>query len=824
MDLPTCPSCNQSVLDEDASDCPFCGASLSGSGKPKAQTSVKPPPSRPMAKPARKLNQEGASAASAQKTAADEEDGHDIIAADQEAIKRAFPVSRQRVKGYTYEVVCPMCEAPGYVPKKAAGMDVKCHNPACMVPIFTAPAIEKKVEEPEPESGLSPLIYGGVAVAVILLGVGGYFLFSRGSSQRRPKVVNTPPPPVATKQIDKTDETEKDPQDVVERGPSLETIQRDALTNLMKLTSRAPRTRKPQAIRWSVESAARMGDVSEAQKQMGQLKSVARTLAFLQTTPMVAIGWQQLKTGDSAGLEKSLAEARSAADQLRPQGRYRYDAAVSLAALLAATGHMDDARELISKHQSSDPLGNLSAGIMIACEVADFDYAAAERAAPIGGWSAPQYSAVSALLVGHGYPDVALNWAAQTGDTKTRCEATMAWAEFLIRESSKEELPGNLAKIRTEIEKLSTASQALLQARLAWVLTDIKSVEPAQQAAAAAEKILSGIKQPAPVIFSNYKAVIDYNFPEKTPSELTALAWAEMARWQLANNKTEAGIASLQNSMQFTRAIAPGTLPVQKRIEQISSLGALSMRRELKNALNLPNDDEARSSFDTYNRYCNRLQTLASERFELQVKIIEALIGPNALEGIANLIREADSPNAGDVREAFLSTRLPDLLAGQFRLAGKAAEADELLRLIPQSAPQLGIQLAKIEASLAQENVRSAADQLSKLDVERNQHSRIFLSHIGNLVQKGQWKQAMQICLRLEQKSLSEEGLLLLSGQTTVLGKPSELIAFAKSQKPTLVDRISINVGIVLGLARHSEMGVKPVPPQSEQTAARTEQ
>ncbi len=33
MDLPTCPACGQSVLDDDAVDCPFCGASLKGGGK-----------------------------------------------------------------------------------------------------------------------------------------------------------------------------------------------------------------------------------------------------------------------------------------------------------------------------------------------------------------------------------------------------------------------------------------------------------------------------------------------------------------------------------------------------------------------------------------------------------------------------------------------------------------------------------------------------------------------------------------------------------------------------------------------------------------------
>ena len=40
MDFPVCPSCRQSVIDDDAVDCPFCGASMKA--KPGAKPTPKP--------------------------------------------------------------------------------------------------------------------------------------------------------------------------------------------------------------------------------------------------------------------------------------------------------------------------------------------------------------------------------------------------------------------------------------------------------------------------------------------------------------------------------------------------------------------------------------------------------------------------------------------------------------------------------------------------------------------------------------------------------------------------------------------------------------
>src|SRR4051812_13176390 len=156
MDLPTCPACKQSVLDEEAVECPFCGAPMKGGASAaRPGAAAKPPAAKsPAARPG--TSKTGSSPDIAARSSAgrgrpektDDEPAapaadDDPFAIDPSVAASAIPVSRQPGPGKPLEVVCPMCETKGFVSLKAAGKQVKCCNPQCMVPIFTAPAPEK---------------------------------------------------------------------------------------------------------------------------------------------------------------------------------------------------------------------------------------------------------------------------------------------------------------------------------------------------------------------------------------------------------------------------------------------------------------------------------------------------------------------------------------------------------------------------------------------------------------------------------------------------------------------------------------------------------
>ncbi|MFP6701458.1 MAG: zinc ribbon domain-containing protein, partial [Planctomycetaceae bacterium] len=169
MDLPSCPACNQSVLDDDAIHCPFCGASMSGDA-----TSV-PVPQHPtptttpaqtdseLDKAATDDSPQPTGPTNQLKTAAPPSpDGSDPFAIDPTVSKQAIPAAPKATRKRTWRVHCPMCDTPGFLPRQAAGHDVKCANPECLVPIFTAPASSDETPPPpEPDNPETTNAAGG---------------------------------------------------------------------------------------------------------------------------------------------------------------------------------------------------------------------------------------------------------------------------------------------------------------------------------------------------------------------------------------------------------------------------------------------------------------------------------------------------------------------------------------------------------------------------------------------------------------------------------------------------------------------------------------
>ena len=125
------------------------------------------------------------------KPAAGKPDDDDPFAVDKNAGGKVIAVSPSPTKGRTVEVVCPMCETHGYISPRAAGQEVKCCNPECLVPTFTAPAAEKKAEPPPPPPPKkSSALMWGIMAAVVVAGVGVYaFVGGFGGADPNPKVV-----------------------------------------------------------------------------------------------------------------------------------------------------------------------------------------------------------------------------------------------------------------------------------------------------------------------------------------------------------------------------------------------------------------------------------------------------------------------------------------------------------------------------------------------------------------------------------------------------------------------------------------------------------
>ncbi|MCA9118370.1 MAG: hypothetical protein KDA79_25070, partial [Planctomycetaceae bacterium] len=376
MDLPSCPACGQSVLDDDTDECPFCGASMSG--KPSAGgAAVSKAPSRPAAaaapekkgKPAATASRAAASASKgsspgkAQKAA-----GDDPFETEGTAAVKAIQLLPAPRPGRQWEVICPMCETPGYTATKASGREVRCANSGCLVPVFTAPEYEAPVAppEPEPEKARWPIVAGVTLAGCALVAAVGYFaLFydSEGGLSEKdlgaPFVRNAPEPKDDPENPDGTGESpgvELNPFDTTSGGgnsdqtaragdlPAAAELPGTMLAELVKESQQAPPSQKAASRRLIAEAYAQLGQLEAAREQLAQLDKVRRnSLEFYRIPPLTRIAWRQLVDGEAAAAKQTLDEALQAASQLESFGRVPLDYATLLSGALVAANRASEA-------------------------------------------------------------------------------------------------------------------------------------------------------------------------------------------------------------------------------------------------------------------------------------------------------------------------------------------------------------------------------------------------------------------------------------------------------------------------------------------------
>ncbi|MCA9098970.1 MAG: hypothetical protein KDA36_11310, partial [Planctomycetaceae bacterium] len=146
-------------------------------------------------------------------------------------VSHAIPVSKSRTPRTPEAVTCPMCDTTGYIPAQAFGRDVKCPNPECLAPIFTAPhknstsPAEPTRERKKRDSGVPlPLVISiSTLVGIVALGV-SWFIYVRKPVTPKPVATsNRSSRPIdqtsATSQTEQTQEQATEPEVVVERPP-----------------------------------------------------------------------------------------------------------------------------------------------------------------------------------------------------------------------------------------------------------------------------------------------------------------------------------------------------------------------------------------------------------------------------------------------------------------------------------------------------------------------------------------------------------------------------------------------------------------------------
>jgi hypothetical protein len=698
--LPTCPGCKQSVLDDDAEFCPFCGASMKG-GKP-----GKAPPPKPASKPAAPKASSSAAApatpppankptkaaaksgsADTPKASSDDDDPFGVGAA---SASRAIALSPRPAKGKTTRLVCPMCETQGFAGPDTAGKEVKCCNEKCPLPIFTSPKAESAANAspmpqaaPEVKKSNGVMIMAAVSMVAVAAGSVWFFILNDPAANIKPAPLPPPTPnnvaPIDVAKVDPAAEEKEKAKIKVEKPAKERAAElRAQILPMMVDVSRVSENNRSKHYcrRLTAEACVEAGDLKLAKENIEQLvKLEPKQLRFHREIPLAQISWQELAAGNGEAAKAALNEAATAVSELPDFGRFTFEVTTDLAALQFAQGQTEEAQSLMQKNSlPAGSSGTLSAVLRRAHLLQTFNLDEAASSLPVIPWKSPQWVVTTTTLVLRGHADKALAWAKLAPDAETRADCFAAWGDALVvapKSNAKENDDQIMAAVRDE----SPSLQARVWARTATARAAAKQKEAAARAVSLAATALKSISVPANFVLPDMKQMMKLELPDALQPRLNAIAAVEVVRAQATLGQTEAAGQTLTDALQYLRGHAPCTAAAQSRFDAIAN-DANEIKAQLKKALDLKTEDQVRQALNQYRAKCRLALDGAISRFTLQTEILKSAVEWSLVEAVwSEATANSAEATPEETREDFLKTNLSVRLGRRLRAAGQDNQA-----------------------------------------------------------------------------------------------------------------------------------------------------
>jgi hypothetical protein len=827
------------VLDDDAVDCPFCGAPMKGgpgkltTAKPKTATAPQPGASKaastkttPGTSTATSVSAVKAALAGdkptkpppkgapkdSEKEAPPAEDD-DPFAVDQSVAAGAVPVSRQQGPGKTLEVKCPMCETKGFISPKAAGKLVKCCNPQCLVPIFTAPAIEKKqpvAPPPKPKSKI-PWLYvvGGIVVA----GIAGACIWIM--NQEGPREIA----PVDVKKVirgpgigENPDEQEVAPKKIGEKvdapgeNPAAAARKRlidEVQDRLTEIALHAENNRKAQCWRLGATAYIYEGDFKQAASQLDLIEK-SRNSQYEAVLPLAALAWKKA-TSAPEEFSKTVDRTKRLADKLPSRGRYATEAAIDTAALLAASGKADDARAIVAKHHADPAIDQLAAALRIVTNDQTYNLDRVFPGRSIDNWQAPLETAVILILANHGRWDDAFAFANGVADDVAKAEASTAWAEVFARKAVPAEDAAGFEHAQKAAEGLGADGKARLLARLAAVKVSAGDNSGAEELIAESQAALDTIPRPPAVKLQGAKSVLDLPLKKPIPLRQAALAATEIAGVQVQLANRDAAWNNILLALKFLHAIAPSTSAVRERRLQFDK-EPQRIRDELKKAMAIKKEDEVRRTFTQYRQKLEDIEKASDFLFFWEQVILSAAADFGLHDRVWEELQALDRKPVPE-REPLLSTAGPLVVAARYRAAGNARKAADIIETVESktsaSDPLVVKQVS--EQLFSAGDYAGCAEQLNEAMTATGILHECALRLACRLVTAGKFAEAVGFCNGFKIQALKEDGLFLIAAQAARDGHAGEFWEAASGLGR--MDAANVSAGLLVGL--HSEPAEK---------------
>ncbi len=767
MDLPTCPSCHQSVIDDEAEDCPFCGASMSGPRQPKPTPAASATKPKAAPKPqAKKSSSSSPAAKTAKAPAAPQSD--DPFDVQGEKITKYVRLRVKPKPGREFRVVCPMCETAGYTSEQAAGKPVRCINPDCLMPIFDCPEPEKEPEpEPETSSGMSAGML--TALAILLLGGGGFgvwwFVLREDPNIAMQKAQQ---PALSDDDLNKNRNQTDDPANtetdqntnIVDTEPEKATpaeIRQAVMAEMVKYSEHTPQmgNRDPAYdIQMIASTLASRGDEAAVREQLARLSKLGVQRPDYRIIPLTDLAWEQMSAGESA--EKTVNEALELSQQIQGNGQPDWRAITSLAAVLVAQNRADQAVDLLSQLRSREDKEVYWAKLQSLREDKTYNFARAMQHSALVEPSLPSWVSMTGTLVNYGKIQEALAWANRISDVDSRAEALAKWGENIAANQVAQSQSVSLTGLEDSLTNLSPENRRSVVTRVyARVARRLAAMGQTELAKTWVEKADAKVaKSPAPSARTapNVKELYDYDIqlPWSKPLELAAIATAETAAAHRQLGQSEKVQPLLDKTRTLIAAITPPFDAMEDLVKNIDQ-NAASVQDELGKELNLVSDDQKRTAYKRCRRNAYDLRGSAEKYAGLQTTLIAKANGQPVPE-LASYHQELEAARTG-------------------------GDIEKLTRLINSPPRSNGARIDSVAVAEA------------------------AMTSVGQLVEAGQIENALSFVKRLEQFDPAEDAAEFLGGAALTVQQDAEAVQKTIDESDlTAVRRVAAYRGFIAAL------------------------
>lgn len=646
MDLPSCPSCGQSVLDDDATDCPFCGAAMDGSSAGKKQKTP--------AKAAEKKKPEQQE--SKKETPADD----DPFAIRQNpSAAKAVQCARKPMKGRRQRVVCPMCDTPGYIPKKALDRPVKCANKECMVPVFTAvdpdadaadpaPGRLSDQEAPAPKSApaagkaRNPILMYGIVGGVLLLLTAGLvvYLNQEGINELGPAEITMPD--VSEDEPDVNDGSEDTEPKTDHRKASLELIA--AMIDAARANDNLD---KPTSRRLIADCYLRLQMPDKAQAEFDQMNVVAarsrQHVEYYPIVPHVSAYWRHLDAADDAAANDALSNAKALAEEIPVASGYSIEATVALAAAMANSGSVDEATELIARQQRDQTVVTQKDAVSFGAwrAVTAALRAAGERSLPVievFAWNEPLMTAAVVELSTHGRWEAATTWAAASDQTETVSDSLAAVAAQMIRADAP-------AVARTALAEAASAAGPHVALRVQSVLARDEDADDLWgRARSTFESVATGQQRQLGTIVQ----VLQAKRPQLDSTFRTATGLADFVAAAAARNEDAATSAGFDKLAAVMLAALPSSAEIRRKAAEIDS-DSSTVKAKVAEVLALNDPSAISTRFIAYRKAIDHMLFAAEDRRLHLLRLLCRIVQNGGLDAVQQELKDSESLIAQEV-------------------------------------------------------------------------------------------------------------------------------------------------------------------------------